>query len=225
MNVPEQPGDFDGMSAEALERLLAAAATGAEPTSELAPTRELATLYALLCSASSPAEAGAQPGESAALAAFGELVPVRRMRRTPLRWLAESRTRLAVATSAGVLVLGGGVAAAATGALPAPAQGAAHDVLGVIGVHVPKGESGKHGNGTSDTAPGHTGAHPGPQPSSTAHPVHPVHPSHPSHPSTPASAHPHPTPHATHPTTHPTPPAPSRRPSPLPTVHAHIHVH
>lgn len=226
MNVPEQPGDFGGLSAEALDRLLAANAAGLEPTRELTPTRELASLYAMIRAASAPApsgaQAGAQPGESAALAAFGEIVPVRRMRRSPLRWLAESRTRLAVATSASVLVLGGGVAAAATGTLPGPAQGAAHAVLGAIGVHVPKGDdNGSHGNGTSGTAPGQTGAHPGPRPSGeTGKPSHPVHPSHPAHPSTPAHpsapAHPRPTPspHSTHATEHPTP-------TPALTLHPH----
>jgi hypothetical protein len=225
VNVPEQPSDFDGLSAEALERLLAANATGLEPTSELAPTRELASLYAILRTASAPAEAGAQPGESAALAAFSEVVPVRRMRRTPLRWLSESRTRLAVATGAGVLVLSGGVAAAATGSLPGAAPGTAHDVLGVIGVHVPKGDSGSsgsHGNGTSDTSPGRTGAHPSPRPSgSTGKPAHPTHPVLPAHPSTPA----HPSRHATPSPTHPVPPTPtpSHRPTPLPTFHPHAH--
>lgn len=221
MSVPEQPGDVGGMSAGALERLLANVAAGDEP----AP--ELGSLYALLRAASAPADAGAQPGESAALAAFTEAVPLRKMRRTPVRWLTETRTRLAIATSAGVLVLGGGVAAAATGSLPGPAQGTAHDVLGAIGVHVPdnhSGSSGSHGNGTSGTAPGQTGAHPSPRPSgSTGKPVHPVHPSHPAHPSTPASSHPNP--HATPSPAHPAPPTPtpSHRPSPLPTIHPHAH--
>lgn len=219
MSVPEQPGDFGGMSADALERLLANVATGDEP----AP--ELGSLFALLRSASAPAEAGAQPGESAALAAFSATVPVRKMRRTPVRWLTETRTRLAIATSAGVLVLGGGVAAAATGSLPGAAQGTAHDVLGAIGVHVPKGDSGSsgsHGNGTSGTAPGQTGAHPSPRPSgSTGKPAHPVHPAHPAHPSTPAST--HASPHATPSPTHPATPTPSHRPTPVPTIHPHTH--
>ena len=219
MNLPEQHRDVDGASADALERLLGAVASGDQPQPELA------SLYAVLSAASSPAEPGALPGESAALAAFIEAVPVRRMRRAPLRWLSESKMRLAVATGAGVLVLGGGVAAAATGSLPGPAQGAAHDVLGAIGVHVPKSgddSSGSNGNGTSDTAPGQTGAHPSPRPSgSTGKPAHPIHPAHPAHPSTPA----HPSSHATgHPaTTHPVTPAPTHRPTPLPTVHPRTH--
>lgn len=201
MNVPEQPGEADGLRVAALDGLLADVAAGTEPAADLA------SLYALLRAASAPAEAGPLPGESAALAAFGELVPARRIRRTPARWLRESRTRLAVAAGASLLVMGGGVAAAATGSLPDPAQGAAHDVLNVVGVHVPKGgsgTSGSHGNGTSGTAPGHTGAHPTPRPSgSTGKPAHPVHPAHPAHPARPT--HPtkpvHPTPHAT--PTHP----------------------
>jgi hypothetical protein len=222
VNVPEQKSGVNGLSAEVLDRLLANVAAGEEP----AP--ELASLYAVLRAASAPAEPGAQAGESAALAAFAASVPVRRMRRTPARWLTESRTRLAVATSAFALVLGGGVAAAATGSLPGPAQGAAHAVLGVIGVHVPKsddsGANGSHGNGTSDTAPGHTGAHPSPRPSgSTGKPVHPVHPTHPSHPAHPTHpAHPaatgHPTPHAS---SHPVP----HRPVPVPTLRPHLRVH
>lgn len=217
MNLPEQQRDRDGLSAAALDCLLADVAAGQEPAAELG------SLYAMLRAASAPAEPGAQPGESAAMAAFVENVPLRRMRRTPLRWLNETKTRLAVATGAGVLVLGGGVAAAATGSLPGPAQGAAHAVLGAIGVHVPNdgAGNGSHGNGTSGTAPGHTGAHPTPRPSgSTGKPVHPVHPAHPAHPSTPA--------HPGHPA-HPKPavkpahPQQSQRPSPLPTLHLHNH--
>jgi hypothetical protein len=224
VTVPEQKSAAGSLPDDALDRLLATVAAGDEPAAELA------SLYAVLRAASAPAEPGAQPGESAALAAFAASVPVRRMRRTPARWLTESRTRLAVATSAFALVLGGGVAAAATGSLPGPAQGAAHDVLGAIGVHVPKsddsGASGSHGNGTSDTAPGHTGAHPSPRPSgSTGKPAHPVHPTHPSHPAHPA----HPT-HPAHPaaTAHPTPHATSHgvphRPVPVPTLRPHLRV-
>ncbi|MDQ1683698.1 MAG: hypothetical protein QOC82_435 [Frankiaceae bacterium] len=218
MKLPEQPDGLGGMSADALERLLAAVSTGDEP----AP--EFASLYAVLRSASAPAEPGAQPGESAALAAFAEMVPVRRVRRSPAQWVTETRTRIAVAAGASLLVLSGGVAAAATGTLPGPAQGAAHDVLGVIGVHVPKsddGASGSNGNGTSDTAPGQTGAHPTPRPSgSTGKPAHPVHPSKPAHPAHPAHpVHPSPTPHSTHAAAHPA----STRPAPLPTLHLHAH--
>ena len=219
MNLPEQSRDVDGLSAVALDRLLADVAAGQEPAAGLG------SLYAMLRAASGPAEPGAQPGESAALAAFGQIVPVRRMRRTPVRWLSESKTRLAVATGAGVLFLGGGVAAAATGSLPDPAQGAAHAVLGAIGLHVPDsgGDNGSPGNGTSGTAPGQTGAHPSPRPSgSTGKPEHPVHPVLPVHPSMPPqSGHSsHPTPAAT--PTHPVA-TPSHRPSPLPTLHPHNH--
>lgn len=224
MNVPEQKG-VSGMPADALERLLSAVAAGDEPASEHA------ALFALLRAASGPAEPGAQPGESAVLAAFGELVPVRRMRPRPLHWLVESRSRIAAATGACVLVLGGGVAAAATGSLPDTAQGAAHDVLGAIGVHVPNhpGHSGEHGNGTSGTTPGHTGAHPTPRPSGSTgkptHPVHPTLPAHPSHPSHPT----HPTP-GTHPTpephsTHAAPHSGSRPTVPVPTFGSHVRVH
>lgn len=220
MNVPQQPRDFEALSADALEQLLAAVTAGDQPEPELA------SLYAVLSAASSPAEPGAQPGESAALAAFTEAAPVRRMRRTPVQWLAESKTRLAVATGAGVLVLSGGVAAAATGSLPGPAQGAAHAVLGAIGVHVPtssddNGSGDSNGNGTSDTAPGQTGAHPSPRPSGeTGKPEHPIHPAHPAHPTTPSHPTPsHPAPHATLTPTHPVTPEPSRRPTAPPTPH------
>jgi hypothetical protein len=189
-----------------------------------APSEDLTALFALLRSA----DPGAQPGESAALVAFRELVPVRPVRRTPLQWIAESRARFAVVASVGVLTLGGGVAAAATGALPGPAQSAAHAVFGTIGVGVPNG--GGHGNGVEDTAPGVTGQHPGPMgldasetpPARPAHPAHPVTPtdsSRPGYPSTPAHPSRPVTPNA-HASSHPTPsvrPTPSRRPVTPPT--------
>jgi len=53
------------------------------------------------------------------------------------RFLARMSGRAAAAALVGGLVLGGGVAAAATGALPDPVQKATKGVLAKVGVHVP----------------------------------------------------------------------------------------
>ena len=131
--------------------------------------------------------------------------------------LTARRARLRVAAVAGgttLALLGGGVAAAATGSLPHAAQTVAKDVLGTVGVHVPgpdrhagdhpdqRGHSGKTKThtpgpagvtpaGTSPSAPGAV------QPPHPAHPSHPTHPAHPVHPVTPGAS--------AHPTTVPTP--------------------
>jgi hypothetical protein len=126
--VTEFPDDalpFGGSSADELDRLLA------EP--DQAPA-ELAGLAALVQAVRGPAEAGPQPGEQAALAAYREIVAGRRAAR-----VRRIGARLAVAGASGALVLTGGVAAAATGSLPAGAQQFAHHVFGAVGWHVPPG--------------------------------------------------------------------------------------
>jgi hypothetical protein len=130
---------------------------------------------ALLAVAAAPDEPGPVPGEAAALAAFREAHPVRpgsRAARRPRRTAA--RTLAAAAVGAGVL-LTGGMAAAATGSLPAQAQQQAHTILARVGVSVPSGpaqHAGQHGtskaphNGpasggsaTPNNQPGSAGSH------------------------------------------------------------------
>jgi hypothetical protein len=84
----------------------------------------------VLAAASAPARPHELASEEGALEVFraaGRTRPARRRRVGPL---------VAVLTVA-VLVLGGGAAATATGSLPGPAQGVAHDALGAVGVSVP----------------------------------------------------------------------------------------
>jgi hypothetical protein len=100
---------------------------------------------AVLAAAAAPTEPGAQPGEAAALAAFRSAPPGHN-RRT--RMLPSLKAAAIAATATGAL-LTGGVAAAATGALPGAAQDTARTMLGTVGVTVP---------GTADAAGTHPGA-------------------------------------------------------------------
>jgi hypothetical protein len=87
----------------------------------------------LLNAASAPSEPGPVPGEDQALAAFRASQDV--LGRTPMRThLTSAKTAAAAALSVGLLVTGG---AAAAGALPAPAQDAASEVLATVGIDVP----------------------------------------------------------------------------------------
>jgi len=89
-----------------------------------------AAVATLLAAAAAPPRPEELAGEGAARATFAVAradEPARRRRRP---------TRLAVLVAAGVLCLGG-VAAATTGALPAPVQSAARDALATVGVSVP----------------------------------------------------------------------------------------
>jgi hypothetical protein len=119
---------------------------------------------ALLAAAAAPAEPGPQPGEAEALTAFRAAALTRRSRRRPAR----GRRVLAVVTVSAGLLLTGGVAASATGALPLPAEGALHDLLARFGVEGPANDqqsgsaeisgSGAGGGGTgSDTDSVHPG--------------------------------------------------------------------
>ncbi len=88
---------------------------------------------AVLAAATAPTEPGPQPGEAAALVAFRSAAstPNRRTRMFP------SLKAAAIAATATGALLTGGVAAAATGALPGAAQDTARTMLGTVGVTVP----------------------------------------------------------------------------------------
>jgi hypothetical protein len=88
---------------------------------------------AVLAAAAAPTEPGPQPGEAAALVAFRSAAstPNRRTRMFP------SLKAAAIAATATGALLTGGVAAAATGALPGAAQDTARTMLGTVGVTVP----------------------------------------------------------------------------------------
>ena len=97
-----------------------------------------ARLASLLDAAAAPAAPGPVAGEEAALAAF-RAAPVRatgwrsrmHLPTTPFKTLGVA------AAGAGLLVTGGGLAAAAAGELPGAAQQKAHDLLAEIDVQVP----------------------------------------------------------------------------------------
>ena len=92
---------------------------------DLRPTAQSAALQRLLADASAPALPGELDGLTAATAAFTAT------RRKPVKTLiAKLLAAKAVAVSATTVTLGGVALAAATGALPAPAQNAAHDLVG-----------------------------------------------------------------------------------------------
>jgi hypothetical protein len=89
-----------------------------------------AAVATVLLSAAAPPRPGDLAGESTALAAFGQ--PTR-----PTTPRSHSRpVRLLALVASGVVVLGG-VAAATTGSLPAPAQSVARDAFGAVGVSIP----------------------------------------------------------------------------------------
>lgn len=92
----------------------------------------------LLSAAAAPAEAGRQPGEAAAVAAFRRVVGVS----APAPTRAARRAGVVAGLST-LLLLGGGVTAAAvSGSLPAPAQDTARSWLSQVGVDVPGGGRG-----------------------------------------------------------------------------------
>ena len=92
----------------------------------------------LLAAAAAPTEAGRQPGEAAAVAAFRQTVGVSGVAPSRATW----RTGIVAAFSA-LLVLGGGVTTAAvSGSLPDPAQDTAQSWLEQVGVAVPGGGRG-----------------------------------------------------------------------------------
>src|SRR6266571_4797486 len=114
------------------ERLLA----GRLASADLPPA--YARVADLLAAAAAPPDAEELAGEAAAVARFAAAArsrPVRLLHLNPRRShvLAKLLTVKAAAVALGVLAAGG-VAAAATGTLPAPAQQVAHAVLGKAGV-------------------------------------------------------------------------------------------
>ena len=117
-----------------------------------------------LFAAAAATETGPQPGEELVLGAFRELVTeaagVSTLAGRRTSKLARQRMYALVAATSGVVLLGGGVAAAATGSLPGAAQSTAKSVLGVIGVHVPGPNA--HSNGHADQR-GKSGDNTGPQ--------------------------------------------------------------
>jgi hypothetical protein len=101
----------------------------------LANPHDAGRLGQILAAAGAPAEAGWLPGEDAARGAFRVAFPVPAAPKA--RILARMSGRAAVVALCGGLVLTGGVAAAAVGALPDPAQQAAKGVLATLGVNIP----------------------------------------------------------------------------------------
>lgn len=91
---------------------------------------------ATLLAAAAAVDETTAPGERAALRAYRDAIYARATMRAPRRvhpWRTAAG-RVAVFATASALAIGGGVAAAATGSLPAPAQRVAHSILGGLGV-------------------------------------------------------------------------------------------
>ena len=124
----------------------------------------------LLAAAAAPTEPGPQPGEDAALTAYRAAVPAP-TRRIPM--LPSLKAAAIAATATGALLVGG-VATAATGALPGTASDTARAALAKVGVSVggPADASGTHTTtdgtdaGTTDPA---TADVPSPAATASAH--------------------------------------------------------
>jgi len=98
---------------------------------------DFASVAAILVAAAAAADgSSAVPGEFVALRAYRDAVSVGVPGRTEPRFQPwrTAAGRIAVFTAAGALAIGGGVAAAATGSLPSPAQRVVHQILGGFGV-------------------------------------------------------------------------------------------
>jgi len=112
----------------------------------------------LLAAAAAPTEPGPQPGEDAALAAFRAAAPAPTRR---IRMLPTLKATAIAATATGALMVGG-VAAAATGALPGAASDTARAALARVGVTVagPAAASGTHSatHGSAKPSSGTTGS-------------------------------------------------------------------
>jgi hypothetical protein len=171
--VTQFPEPDVGLDAQ-LDRLL-------EPSStpQARGTEDLPRLAALLAAAAAPCEAGPQPGEASVLAAFREQVV--EAAGTPSLAMRRHRRRMAVvAATSTVVMLGSGIAAAATGSLPGAAQSTAKTVLGVIGVSVPGPDdhAGTHPNGRGRSGDSNGPATPPSEPASpdVTRPSHPTTP-------------------------------------------------
>ena len=104
-------------------------------TPDAAPDERVALL---LAAAAAPAEAGPQPGEEQALAAFR--ASPHRTRRSSM-FSTPTRAKVAVASTIGAgAFLFAGVGAAAAGVLPDAAQDTASTVLGQLGFEVPRAD-------------------------------------------------------------------------------------
>ena len=104
-------------------------------TPDAAPDERVALL---LAAAAAPAEAGPQPGEEQALAAFR--ASPHRTRRNSM-FSTPTRAKVAVASTIGAgAFLFAGVGAAAAGVLPDAAQDTASTVLGQLGFEVPRAD-------------------------------------------------------------------------------------
>jgi hypothetical protein len=101
----------------------------------LANPRDAGRLGQLLAAAGAPAETGWLPGEDVARGAFRLAFPVPAAPKA--RILARMSGRAAALALCGGLLLTGGAAAAAVGALPDPAQQTAKGVLAKLGVNIP----------------------------------------------------------------------------------------
>jgi hypothetical protein len=142
----EQIIDALTLDEAAAERLLD------EPDSSAPPG--YANVARLLAMAAAPALPEELAAEQAAVAAFLAVRPSVARPRRRHRWAASSL--------AGVVLLSGGVAAAATGTLPGPAQDAVAKTLDHVGINVPMRDgrpvSSSHGKGRSGAPDGKSGS-------------------------------------------------------------------
>jgi hypothetical protein len=201
--VTQFPEPDPGLDAQ-LDRLLESSSTP-----QTRGSVDFPRLAALLAAAAAPCEAGPQSGEALVLDAFRDLVVD--AAGTPSLAARRNRRRMAVvAATSTVVMLGSGIAAAATGSLPGAAQSTAKTVLGVIGVSVPGPDdhAGNHPNQRGRSGDSHEPtAHPGNPAAPGASGAHPTPPAGVGTPPTPGNSgvsrhHGNPTPTATE---HPTP--------------------
>lgn len=122
-----------GLDRDTAERMFAGLSADDTPPNYAA----VASLLAAVASVDGAAiDDVAVPGEHAAMRAYRDAMHAGARVRTQRRvqpWRTAAG-RIAVFATASTLAIGGGVAAAATGSLPAPAQRVAHHILGGLGV-------------------------------------------------------------------------------------------
>lgn len=133
MNTSKRPRrNAQGLDRSTAERMFVGLAADDAPP-------DYAAVAAVLAAAAAPAdESSTAPGEYAAVRAYHDAiyatVPARSRSARRFQPWHTAAGRIAVFATAGALAMGGGVAAAATGSLPAPAQRVAHQILGGLGV-------------------------------------------------------------------------------------------